>query len=322
MERSGPSIEIKIVLLVAIALIAHDGVLLAMYLLGAEPQTIQLVLGAVLILALIVAAVWGSAIARAIRRLTDACYAARKGDHHVLTRLPRTDELAELNAEINELVVLLRESERVRSDLSASRTVTGAVATATPDIMRASQELLVSLKELREGAAAEVAILRKAGGSVDDARRFLDETRRGADDAAVAEEVSAKLRSLDGLARELDLLGDEVVDEVTRSDIDEGTLARAINGMRDAARTMADVAAQAARPLERRRADAEAVAGSAARLAAAEAEQIDGSRVAELMERSAASGLGAATRLASLLRRLGLVLEAYEQRRRSEDSAR
>lgn len=322
MERSGPSIEIKIVLLVAVALVVHDGVLLAMYVLGAEAKTIQLVLGGVLILALVVAAVWGSAIARAIRRLTGACYAARKGDHHVLTRLPRTDELAELNSEINELVVLLRESERVRLDLSASRTVTDAVATSTPDIMRASHELLISLKELREGAAAEVAILRKAGGSLDDARRMLGEGRAGADDIAVAEEVSAKLKSLDGLARELELLGDEVVDEVTRTDIDEGALARAVNGMRDAARTMADVAGQAARPLERRQSDAEAVAGSGTRLAAADAERIDGSRVAELMERSAASGLGAATRLASSLRRLGLVLEAYEQRRRSEDSTR
>ena len=54
----------------------------------------------------------------------------------------------------------------------------------------------------------------------------------------------------------------------------------------------------------------------AERVAAAEQEKADGSRVAELMERSASTGLGAATRLASTVRRLGVLLETHDQRRR------
>jgi hypothetical protein len=46
-----------------------------------------------------------------------------------------------------------------------------------------------------------------------------------------------------------------------------------------------------------------------------EAEKADGSRVAQLMEKSAASGLAEAARLASALKRLGIALEAYAERR-------
>ena len=40
--------------------------------------------------------------------------------------------------------------------------------------------------------------------------------------------------------------------------------------------------------------------------------------MAELMEKSAAGGLAEATRLATTLRKLGVVLEAYAARKRSE----
>ncbi len=316
MELSGPSIEVKIVLLVAVALLVQDGVLVAMFRLGATPQAMMIVLGAILVLALIITAVWGNTVARAIRRLTRACFVARQGDVNVLTELPRTDELASLNSELNELIILLRDCEVTRAELSSSRSVADALEGAAPDLMRASQELLVSLKELREGASAEVVILRKIASSLSDARVLIEQVIRDPQGVSTDEDVATKLKSLGTLAKELELLADEVVDEVARPDIDEVSLARAVNGMRDSARTMTDVASQAAVPLERRRADVRTVSRSSERLRAAEAEETDGGRVAELMERSAATGLGAATRLASALRRLGVVLEAYGQRRR------
>ena len=126
-----------------------------------------------------------------------------------------------------------------------------------------------------------------------------------------------RLKSLGALARETELLADAVVDEVARPSIDEASLARAVNGLRDAARTMAQVAVQAVGPLEKRREDAEAALKAADRIITAESEKADGSRVAELMERSARNGLAEATRLATTLRKLGVVLEAYAARRRS-----
>jgi hypothetical protein len=77
------------------------------------------------------------------------------------------------------------------------------------------------------------------------------------------------------------------------------------------------IAAQAVGPLEKRREDAEAALKAADRIITAETEKADGSRVAELMERSAGNGLAEATRLATTLRRLGVVLEAYAARRRA-----
>ncbi len=317
MERSGPSIEIKIVLLVAGAVIVHDIVLLALYVSGATPQTMQIVLGAIIVLALISAAVWGNTVARAIRRLTRACFVARQGDTHVLTELPRTDEFAELNTEINNLVVLLRKTEGVDAELVSTRRVTDGVELALPDMMRSSQELLVALKELREGATGEVVILRKLAASLGDARGLLERAADG-EDFATAEAVAAKLNSLGTLGRDLEGLADMVMDEVARPDVDEAALARAVNGMREAARTMVVIAGEAAGPLRRWGSEAEAKAETAECLRTAAVEKGDGSRVAELMARSAAHGLGAATRLASTLRRLGVVMEAYAERRRME----
>jgi methyl-accepting chemotaxis protein len=316
MERSGPSIEIKIVLLVAAAVIVQDIVLLVMYATDTTPQMMQIVLGAIIVLALVGAAVWGNTVARAIRRLTRACFVARQGDTHVLTELPRSDELAELNTEINNLVVLLRETEAAESELGSSRRVTDGVELALPDMMRSSQELLVTLKELREGASAEVVILRKLAASLGDARGLLERAAREDEDFATAEAVAAKLNSLGTLARDLDGLADLVMDEVSRPDVDEAALARAVNGMREAARTMVSIAGEAAGPLGRWRSEAAAKAETAERLRTAAVEKGDGSRVAELMARSAAHGLGAATRLASTLRRLGVVMETYAERRR------
>jgi HAMP domain-containing protein len=318
MERSGPSIEIKIVLLVAGAVIVQDIILLAMYVSGATPQTMQIVLGAIVVLALIAAAVWGNTVARAIRRLTRACFVARQGDTHVLTELPRADELAELNTEINNLVLLLREMGEADAELASTRHATDGVELALPDMIRSSQELLVALKELREGASAEVVILRKLAASLGDARALLERAAREDVDFAAVAPLAAKLASLGTLARELDGLADVVMDEVARPDIDETALARAVNGMREAARTMVEIAGEAAGPIGRWRAEAEARGEATERLLAASSEKSDGSRVAELMARSAAHGLGAATRLASTLRRLGIVMEAYAERRRLE----
>ncbi|MCK4408511.1 MAG: hypothetical protein KAW67_00405, partial [Candidatus Eisenbacteria sp.] len=153
MERSGPSIEVKVVLLVVAALVLQDVVLLAMYVGGARPVTIQLALGGVLVVSLVVAAVWGNALVRAVRRLVRVCYVARQGDTGVLSELTRTDELGQLNDEINRLVVLLRDSTDTRSELTSSKDVIEELERTAPEIMRSSHELLVSLKEVREGAA-------------------------------------------------------------------------------------------------------------------------------------------------------------------------
>ncbi len=320
MERTGPSIEVKIVLLVAAVLVLQDLLLLAMYLGGARPVAIQVVLGGSLVLSVVVAAVWGNSLSRAIRRLARACYVARHGDTGVLSDLTRTDELGQLNDEINKLVLLLRDSTDTRSALTSSKDVIEELERAAPEIMRSSHELLVSLKELSEGAMAEAAILRKVSGCLGEARGLVAGVARGASGNAPPGDPSVKLRSLGSLAREAELLADTVVDEVARPSIDEASLARAVNGLRDAARTMAQVASQAVGPLERRREDAEAALKAADRIITAEAEKADGSRVAELMEKSARGGLAEATRLAGNLRKLGVVLEAYAAVRRQSRS--
>lgn len=318
MERSGPSIEIKVVLLVVAVLVVQDLLLLAMYVAGARAGAIQIVLGGVLVLSLVVAAVWGNSLTRAVRRLVRVCYVARHGDTGVLSELTRTDELGQLNDEINRLVVLLRDSTTTRSDLSSSEDVIEELERAAPEIMRSSHELLVSLKELSEGSAAEIAILRKVSGCLGEARGLVAGVARGASGNPPPGDPASRLRSLDSLARETELLADAVVDEVARPSIDEASLARAVNGLRDAARTMAQVASQAIGPLEKRREDAEHALMAADRIITAETEKADGARVAELMEKSARSGLAEATRLAGALRSLGIVLEAYAVRKRSQ----
>jgi methyl-accepting chemotaxis protein len=322
MERSGPSIEIKIVLLVAAAVIVQDIILLAMYLAGAEPYALEAALGGVLVASLIAAAVWGNAVARAIRRLTRACFVAREGDLRVLAEPTRTDEIGELNAEINKLVVLVRELAETGSELGASTILTEAVSQAAPDILHSSHEILVSAKELKEGTSAELSLTRRIERHLEDAGALLDRIGRNKEGTASAEEIGAKLKSLGALARDVELLADAVVDEVARPEIDEASLARAVNGVRDAARTMADVASQAAGPLEGRRGDARAAAQAIEHLEAAEKARADAARVAELMDRSAATGQSEATRLASALRRLGVLIEAYEQRGRLERAGR
>ena len=316
MERSGLSIEVKVVLLVGAAVVVQDLLLLAMYLGGARPNAMQVMLGGVLALALIGAAVWGNALSRAVRRLTRACYVARHGDTGVLSDLTRTDELGQLNDEINKLVVLLRDSTDNRSELALSKGVIEELERTAPEIMRSSHELIVSLKELREGAAAEMAILRKVSGCLGEARGLVADVARGGPGRS-PNDPAARLKSIGALAREVELLGDAVVDEVARPSIDDGALARAVNGLRDATRTIAQLAAEAAGPLERRRDDAEAALKAADRIITAETEKSDGSRVAELMEQSARNGLTEATRLATALRRLGIVLEAYTARGRA-----
>ena len=317
MERTGPSIEIKIVLLVVAILVLQDLLLLAMYLAGAQPAAIQIVLGGLLVLSVVVVAVWGNALSRAVRRLVRACYVARHGDTGVLSDLTRTDELGQLNDEINKLVTLIGDSTDTRSELTSSKDVIEELERAAPEIMRSSHELLASLKELSEGAAAEIAILRKVAGCLGEARGLVAGVARGASGNPPPGDPAARLRSLGSLAREAELLADAVVDEVARPSIDEASLARAVNGLRDAARTMAQVASQAVGPLEKRREDAEAALKAADRIITAETEKADGSRVAELMEKSARSGLTEATRLATNLRKLGIVLEAYAAMRRS-----
>lgn len=315
-ERSGPSIEFKIVLLVAAAVVVQDLVLLAMYLAGAEPVAIQAVLGGVLALALILAAVWGNTVARAVRRLARACFVARQGDTAVLAELTRTDELGQLNDEINRLVVLVRELTEERGALAEGADVADAITAAAPDLLRSSREILVSLKELKEGAAAELQITRRIAGRHGTIRSLLDAIVPPALTGEAETEVGTKLRSLPALAREIEFLADEVVDEVARADVDEGALARAVNGMRDAARTMAEVARETVLPLERRRADLAAAAGALEQLDGVERERSDGGRVAELMERSAGTGMGEGARLASALKRIGLKLESYDRRKR------
>lgn len=318
MERSGPSIEMKIVTLVAVVLVVHDLVLLAMYLSGATPGAMQIALGGVLIIALIIAAVWGNSVGRAIQRLTWACKAAGKGDMNLLTTLPRSDELGVLNEELNELIVQLRDIGEVGAGLELSEDVSDALSDAAPDLLRASQEILVSMKELKEGAGAEELILRRTALRLSEARGLMGQVSSGRDDAARTQDVAARLQSIGGLRREIEALSDRVMDEVARPEIDTTELARAVNGLRDASRILADVAGQAVAPLERRDADARSAAKATDQVAIVDEERIDATRVAELMQKSASSGINAATRLASSLRKLGVVLEAHAHQRRME----
>ena len=170
MERSGPSIEVKVVVLVGAAVVVQDLLLLTMYLGGARPSAMQIVLGGALVLALVGAAVWGNALSRAIKRLSRACYVARHGDTGVLSDLTRMDELGQLNDEINKLIVLLRDLAAAKSELASCGEVTEAVAQAAPDLLRSAHDALVSLKELREGAAATIAIHRRLSGCLEAAR--------------------------------------------------------------------------------------------------------------------------------------------------------
>lgn len=316
MDRSGPSIEIKIVALVAAAVLVQDAVLLVMYVVGVGAAGVQWVLGSLLVLSLVVAAVWGNAISRALRQLGRACFVARKGDTRVLTELTRTDEIGRLNDEINELILASKDLAASDAKTVACENVATAATGAAPEMLRSSRELLISLKELKEGAGAEVAILGKLATRLAEATELIEQVVGETRGAASEEEIAGKLGSLRGLAREIEVLSDEIIDEVARPTIDDASLARAVNGLRDAVRTMTDVVSQAVGPLERRCADARAASRALDVLRSAESEKADGRRVAELMERSAASGLGASTRLASVLRRLGIVLEVYEERRR------
>lgn len=316
MRRAGPSLEVKVVILVTAVIVAQDLILLAMQLAGARPSAGLVARCSVLVLSVFIAAVWGNAIARAIRRLTRACFVAQRGDVNVPLELERSDEIGELNHEINALIAELRSLSGARTELAASSAVTDAATDAAPQALRSVHELLVSLKELKEGAAAETAILRKVSGSIGEARTLVGQVAGRVEGGLASDEVAEKLRSFRGAAREAELLADAVVDEVSRREVDPGALARAVNGLRDAVRTMSEVSTEAAGLLEQRRADSRAAAVALDRLADAEAQKSDGGWVAELMDRSAARGLSEATRLASTLRKLGLTLEAYKERRK------
>jgi methyl-accepting chemotaxis protein len=315
-ERSGPSIEFKIVLLVASAVLAQDLVLLAMYLSGAAPLAVQAALGGLLVLALVAAAVWGNAVARAVRRLTRACFVARHGDTSVPAELTRTDELGQLNDEINRLVAVIRDLTAERRTLAECADVAATAEGIAPELLRSSHGVLVSLKELREGASAEIEIMRKVAGRLAQMRAGLTEIVGTGSAARPGGDIDTRLRSLGSLSREIELLADAVVDEVARPQIDEPSLARAVNGIRDAARTMAEVAAQAAEPLARAVADRAAAATALEQAGAAEEARADAARVAELMDRSAAAGIAEGGRLASALKRLGLALESHACRKR------
>ncbi len=318
MERGGPAIEIKFVTLVAGVLIVHDVVLLVLYLGGTPPTIIQIVLGAIIIPALIVVAVWGNSVGRAIRRLSWVCRAAKAGDTNLLTVLHRTDEIGQLNDDINSLVVQLRHLGETERTLGSSRQLVDAIVRTAPDLLRASQEVLVSMKELKEGAGAETSVLRRASRNLTEAGGLLGRlTSTGAE--ASGEGIAAKLKALGGLRREIEILSDQIMDEVARPHIDAATLARAVNGLRDASRVLADVAEQAAPALEAKLGDIRVAVAATGYIETADEERQDGARIAELMQRSAGSGIGAATRLASALHELGVVLEAYEIQRRMED---
>ncbi|MBM3307906.1 MAG: hypothetical protein FJY74_06240 [Candidatus Eisenbacteria bacterium] len=316
MDRSGPGIAIKIVLAAVVGVVVQDVVLLALVSNGADPGEMMIALGAVLALTLVIAAVWGSAVAGALRQLARSCYVARKGDTNVLLRLPRADEIGQVNEEINKLVLLLKEFTEERSWLASTAGVADAVDQAAPDLLRTSQDVIVSLKELREGAAADGAILGRLALKSEQARQLMERVARPTGARGGPDEIAERLSALAGLSREVELLADQVVDEVARPTIDEAALARGVNGLRDAARTIVEVAGQAIPHLEQRRMDAEAAERAAENMRSAGAEAQDGIRVAELMERSAASGMSAASRLASSLRRIGVALEVYADRRR------
>ncbi|MFH1502560.1 MAG: HAMP domain-containing protein [Candidatus Eisenbacteria bacterium] len=316
MQRSGPSIEVKIVILVAAVVVIQDLVLLAMFLSGAAPVAIQATLGGLLVLAVTLAAVWGNAIARALRRLTRACFVAQEGDVRVLTEPDRTDEIGELNDEINRLVLSLRALSGVEAELSIASGVTDTASDAAPDALHSAHEVLVSIKELKEGASAEGAILRRVAGSLGEARTLLGQVAGRVEGGLKADDMAARLNALKAGAREVELLSDSVVDEAARAEIDEASLARSVNGLRETVRTMADVAGEAARLLDQRTADARAAGIALERIGEADVARSDASRVAELMDSSAARGFNEAARLAAGLRKLGLALEAYDQRRK------
>ena len=316
MERSGPGLAFKIALAAVAGLVVQDVIIVALWSRRADATETAIALGAVLALTTVLAAVWGGSTSQALRQLARACYVARKGDTNVLIQLPRADEIGQVNEEINRLVVLVRDLTAVQNGLSAGATVADTVNHAAPDLLRTSQDALVSFKELREGAAAGGMIMSRVAGRVEQARRLMEQVARPLGERGAPDEIALRLRALERLSHEVDLLADQVVDEVARPTIDEAVLAREVNGLRDAARTMAEVAGHALPYLERRRMDAEAAQQAVEGLAAAGVEAQDGVRVGELMERSAASGMSAATRLASSLRRIGVVLEVYADRRR------
>jgi len=319
MERGGPTIEIKLVTLVAAVLIVHDVVLLAMYLGGTPPNIIQIVLGAVIVPALIVVAVWGNSVGRAIRRLSWVCRAAKEGDTNLLTVLHRNDEIGQLNDDINALVVDLRRLGETERTLGSSRRLVDTIVRTAPELLRSSQEVLVSMKELKEGAGAETSVLRRASRNLTEAGGLLGRLTATSSDAP-EEAIAMKLKALGGLRREIELLSDQIMDEVARPEIDATTLARAVNGLRDASRILADVAEEAAPALEAKLADIRVAVAATGYMETADEERQDGARIAELMQRSAVSGISAATRLASSLHQLGVVLEAYEAQRRIEDT--
>jgi methyl-accepting chemotaxis protein len=315
-ERTGPSIEFKVVLLVAAAVIAQDLVLLAMHLSGAPALAVQATLGGLLVLALLVAAVWGNAVARAVRRLTRACFVARHGDTSVLAELTRTDELGQLNEEINRLVVTIRGLMDENGRLSEGTDVADTAEGIAPELVRSSHGIMVSLKELREGASAEIDIMRKVSGRLAEVRATLAQIAAVGGGSRSAAEAGTRLQSLTALSREIELLADAIIDEVARPSIEEAALARAVNGVRDAARAMAEVASQAADPLARALSDREAAGRALERLDDADHARADAARVAELMSRSAGSGVAEGGRLAAALRRLGVVLESYARAKR------
>jgi len=318
-QRSGPSIEMKIVILVAVIVVVQDLILLAMYLLGSPPPVVQAVLGGTLVLSVVIAAVWGNAVARAIRRLSRACFVAIRGDRQVLTEPDRTDEIGELNDEINRLVVLLRDLSGLDTELSAARSAAASAVEAAPEALRASHDSLVALKELREGASAEAAILRRIAGALGEARTMLYQSAGRVEGGLSDDELSTRLNALGAASREAEALSDAVIDEVARPDVDEAAVARSVNGLRGAVRTIAQVSSEAAGVIAQRSADARAAGIALERIGEAESARADAARTADLMDRSAARGFSEATRLASDLRKLGLALEAYEQRRRLEE---
>lgn len=316
MNRTGLSIEMKIVLLLVGGLLVQDVIVVAMFFAGARPTTILITLGVTLLFAIAIAAAWGGGVTRAIDALTRACFAARRGDTRVLTVLPRSDELRALNDEINELVELVRRVDELSRRADAEAGLSTRVEEAAPDLLHASQELLVSLKELGEGASAQSDILRRTAGALGQARMLLQGiTDAGRRDAG-ASDIAEKLRALGSLSRDAELLADGLVDEVTRPSPDEAAVARAVNGIRDVARTMAEVALQAAGPLERRQGELEAAARALEALDAGETARADAARVAQLMDRSAGTGFRTATRLAGVLRKLGIEIEARRRARR------
>jgi len=133
------------------------------------------------------------------------------------------------------------------------------------------------------------------------------------------DELSTRLNALGAASREAEALSDAVIDEVARPDVDEAAVARSVNGLRGAVRTIAQVSSEAAGVIAQRSADARAAGIALERIGEAESARADAARIADLMDRSAARGFSEATRLASDLRKLGLALEAYEQRRRLEE---